>query len=253
MEDNEIGTLSITEDLQNKLEAKPASRYVKQDYDGNDYLPGWYMIAQANRIFGPASWSYTTVTVPERCDEGQTSKGRPYVAYVTVVRVTVHFQAMDANGALVESTVEREDIGQSKQIGDGRFGSAAKGSITDGLKRCLRTFGNAFGNHLYSDGGQGVVDRSRQQQPQQGNPRSGGPRSGSPPHSSGPRRKTGYGTVLASQLEEIRRLASENNWDERKMPDWINSKGIGNGITELSDLSEQSAASFIDVLKRHTA
>jgi len=147
-----LDSYSLSDALHEALNTPPDREFVKQDYEGNDYLPGWYVFHQANAIFGPAGWSYETVSLPEVCDEGNTSKGKPYVSFIAIVRVTVRLTCITDQGEHKEVEVVHEDVGQSRQIADGRFGAAAKGSITDGVKRCLRAFGPAFGNDLYRKG-----------------------------------------------------------------------------------------------------
>ena len=98
------------------------------------YIEGHVAIDTANRIFGFDGWSYEILEVA--CI-GETS-GK--VAYRATVKLTVN------------DTV-RVDVG----YGDGSNKSnilaahelALKESVTDALKRCLRSFGNQFGNSLY--------------------------------------------------------------------------------------------------------
>jgi len=104
------------------------------------YIAGHDAIDMANGVFGVGNWSYTTASV--------WCVGAVYHALVTL---QVH-----APGG---SIIERGDLGTCDiqgwkpdvQPNINAVQQAAKGCVTDGLKRCLRTFGAFFGNHLYSD------------------------------------------------------------------------------------------------------
>jgi len=106
-----------------------------------DYLEGWHVINEANRIFGFDGWSYTINLIQDALKDGKDSKGNPQwqAAYSCIATVTV-------------GNVTRQDVGFgsgfAKQIGDAIEG-ATKEAATDALKRALRTFGNQFGLALY--------------------------------------------------------------------------------------------------------
>lgn len=128
--------------LQEKLDAKnvkPPQQYGPK----GDYLEGWHVIAEANRIFGFDGWSYETVET--RCVSeaprkiGKAQKDGWGVTYTSRVRVTV-------------KGIVREDFGAGHgyDIDAGlAHESAVKEAVTDALKRALRTFGNPFGLALY--------------------------------------------------------------------------------------------------------
>ena len=108
------------------------------------YLEGWYMISEANRIFGFDGWSRETLDT--RCVLARESRGNFLVIYVARVRITVH-----AHGG----SVVREGHGS----GEGRGTSpgethdvAVKAAETDATKRALATFGKPFGLELYRHG-----------------------------------------------------------------------------------------------------
>jgi len=117
-----------------KSHVRPPSKYGPK----GDYLEGWHVIAEANRIFGHGAWSYTITRLDQSAlVEGQNGKGEPQwqAAYTCIVRLSV-------------GDAIREDVGFgsgfAKLIGDAIEG-ATKEAVTDALKRCLRTFGNPFG------------------------------------------------------------------------------------------------------------
>lgn len=106
-----------------------------------DYLEGWHVINEANRIFGFDGWSYTIDLRQDALVEGKDGKGNPQwqAAYTCVCTLRV-------------GDVTRQDVGFgsgfAKAIGDAIEG-ATKEAVTDALKRALRTFGNPFGLALY--------------------------------------------------------------------------------------------------------
>ena len=112
------------------------------------YLEGWYVISEANRIFGFDGWSRETLE--SRCVLSRENRGTFLAVYVARVRVTVR-----AN----EATIIREGHG----TGEGRGTSPAevhdialKAAETDATKRALATFGKPFGLELY----RGIKDAS---------------------------------------------------------------------------------------------
>jgi DNA repair and recombination protein RAD52 len=129
-------------ELAKKLDPKNVHPPAKYGPKG-DYLEGWFVIQEANRIFGFNGWSYDIhevkcVSERER-DIGQQKKPGFGVTYTARVCVIVQ-------------GVQRVDVGAGHGY-DVDCGlaheSAIKEAVTDALKRGLRTFGNAFGLALY--------------------------------------------------------------------------------------------------------
>jgi DNA recombination protein Rad52 len=135
----------LTADQRAMLEAPLDPKHVKKPSGSfgpkGDYLEGWHVINELNRVFGFDGWSYTINLSRDALTEGTDSKGQPQwqAAYTCVCTLTV-------GGAV------RQDVGFgsgfAKQVGDAIEG-ATKEAATDGLKRCARTFGNIFGLALY--------------------------------------------------------------------------------------------------------
>ena len=113
------------------------------------YLEGRVAIEQANRILGFGGWGYELVgDVVLREGESvdpQTGEAKPWRAYAATVRVTV------------PGSQPRVDVGFQAVADDTVEGheTAFKGSVTDALKRALRSYGGQFGNSLYGDGAMG--------------------------------------------------------------------------------------------------
>ncbi len=105
------------------------------------YLEGWYVISEANRIFGFDGWSRETVET--KCAIARETRGTFLAVYIARVRVTVQ---------AASSSVIREGHGSGEGRGD-RPGEvhdiALKAAETDATKRALATFGKPFGLELY--------------------------------------------------------------------------------------------------------
>lgn len=105
------------------------------------YLEGWYVVSEANRIFGFDGWSRETIdTRPVFTRE---NRGFFNAVYTAKVRITVRAG---------DKTVIREGHGS----GEGRGSSPAevhdialKAAETDATKRAFATFGRPFGLELY--------------------------------------------------------------------------------------------------------
>lgn len=104
------------------------------------YIAGNDAIDMANGVFGRGGWSYTTAQV--------WCVGAVYHALVTLQVHTPGGQIVE-RGDLGTCDIQGWKPGQEPNIN--AVQQAAKGSVTDGLKRCLRTFGAFFGNDLYKD------------------------------------------------------------------------------------------------------
>jgi hypothetical protein len=138
-----------------------------------NYLQGWVLIEEANRIFGFDGWQRQTlscqcVTEAKRLI-GSKSEGRPQkegwgVTYIARVRITVN---AGERGLLI-----REGTGAGHGI-DVDLGlaheSAIKEAETDAMKRALVTFGNPFGLALYDKSQRQVSGAPAQQTSQAAN------------------------------------------------------------------------------------
>lgn len=132
----------ITDAQKAMLEAPLDPRHVKKPSGSfgpkGDYLEGWHVINELNRIFGFDGWSYT-IDLSRDALEKAADKDQWQAAYTCVCELRV-------------GEVTRQDVGFgsgfAKGIGDAIEG-ATKEAATDALKRAARTFGNAFGLALY--------------------------------------------------------------------------------------------------------
>ncbi|MBM5783265.1 MAG: hypothetical protein FJ076_00170 [Cyanobacteria bacterium K_DeepCast_35m_m1_288] len=132
--------------------AAPLDRaHVRQREQGRgkvNYLEGWQLIAEANRIFGFDGWQRQTIAV--RCvAQAERTIGREQrpgwgVTYTARVRVTVTAGGLPPlirEGTGAGHGIDT-DLGQAHE-------SAIKEAETDAMKRALMTFGNPFGLALY--------------------------------------------------------------------------------------------------------
>ncbi len=120
----------------------------RRDGRGNrqyDYIEGHTVIDQANKIFGYGGWGYELV--------GDVSLRRIEKVDVRTGEVKVNYAYSAPVRVTVTGAPPRTDIGFHVVTEDTPEGheTAAKGAVTDGLKRALRSFGDRFGNGLYGD------------------------------------------------------------------------------------------------------
>ena len=126
------------EELQGKLDPKNISSRAGPGGKRLSYLEGWFVIQEANRIFGHDAWSRETLEI-EHLHAPYERSEKWIVSYRARVRVTVN-------------DVVREGTG----FGNGAAGNetdahelAIKEAETDAMKRAFMTFGNPFGLALY--------------------------------------------------------------------------------------------------------
>ena len=146
--------MAFTEAQLKNLEAKLNSKYVKtrRVHDTTlAYVEGWYVIAEANRIFGYDAWDRHTFST--RCVWSGSTSSQYGAAYIAKVRIAVRAGAL---------TITREGCGsgQAKASSPGEAHELAlKAAQTDATKRALATFGNPFGLALYDRELAGVTNR----------------------------------------------------------------------------------------------
>ena len=99
------------------------------------YLESWYVINEANRIFGFDGWQSETVQLD--CVQSDDF----CVTYIAKVRVTI-------NDVIREGVGAGHGKGKSVNLGD-KHESAVKEAESDARKRAFMQFGNQFGLSLY--------------------------------------------------------------------------------------------------------
>ena len=193
-----------------------------------DYIEGHTVIDQANKIFGYGGWGYELVgdVSLRRIEKVDVSTGQLRVtfAYSAPVRVSV-------NGA-----PSRTDIGFHIVTEDTPEGheTAAKGAVTDGLKRALRSFGDRFGNGLYGDQPSANVRGNGRQGSQRSNaPANNGNGNGNSGQQTG---GNGNGRRDGSYLQTLRgrliALGAEQGFDEERVREAVR-KQTGRDLDDL--------------------
>lgn len=112
------------------------------------YLEGWYVIAEANRIFGFDGWGRETVEA--RCIWQGRDGSNVGCSYLARVRITVY-----AGDRVLTREGSGAGHGRADSAGEAHA-NAVKEAETDATKRALATFGNRFGLALYDPKQNGV-------------------------------------------------------------------------------------------------
>lgn len=112
-----------------------------------EYVDGYHVITEANRIFGNDGWSYEITRLDQTSGQIYTLQGRegPYDQYRCSFMCTVR---VSVAGVIREGAAVGMGSGKPENTGD-VIESAVKEAETDALKRALRSFGNTFGLALY--------------------------------------------------------------------------------------------------------
>ena len=127
-------TKEQTEQLNQPIDPKVVS-YREKGNIQLAYLESWYVINEANRIFGFDGWQSETVQLD--CVQSDDF----CVTYIAKVRVTVGDVIKEGVGA-------GHGKGERVNLGD-KHESAVKEAESDARKRALMQFGNQFGLSLY--------------------------------------------------------------------------------------------------------
>lgn len=134
--------MSLDKETKGKLNQALDSKFIetREGAGGKllNYLPGAYYIRKANEIFEEGNWAPRTLEVTTL---GITPEGHT----MYVVRVEL----------VIDGCLPIVDVGFGTALGEKpeHHEMAIKGAATDGLKRCLRIFGDQFGLSLYEEKG----------------------------------------------------------------------------------------------------
>ncbi len=129
----------ITAELNKKLDPS-AIKPAPQGKFG-DYVDGYHVISEANRIFGNGGWSYEITRLVETSRLDVKGGAQVRVSYLCTVKVHI-------GDTFKEGSAVGMGSGKPENLGD-VIESAVKEAETDALKRALRTYGNTFGLALY--------------------------------------------------------------------------------------------------------
>jgi DNA recombination protein Rad52 len=135
--------------LTRKLDRRHVQSRTSEEGRAVPYLEGWFVVSEANAIFGFSGWDRETVhfeKVFESAAGGETRCG--YFARVRIrVRAGTEIIMREGTGF---GSASAKDRGQAHE-------RALKGAETDATKRALATFGNRFGLALYDKDQAGVT------------------------------------------------------------------------------------------------
>lgn len=108
-----------------------------------EYVDGYHVVTEANRIFGNGGWSYEITRLQEthRMTLGDAGNEQIRISFLCTVKVHV-------GDTFKEGSAVGMGAGKVSNTGD-VIESAVKEAETDALKRALRTYGNTFGLALY--------------------------------------------------------------------------------------------------------
>lgn len=145
-----------------ELDSKIPREEVSTRSGGNgvtlDYVSGYYVISQLNRIFGPANWSYTSEV--SKLFEGRVldryGKDIFTVHYSSCVKLRVKFpnsQTTEFSDYGYGDGTDKTNPGKAHEL-------AIKEAVTDGIKRCAKNLGNRLGLALYSKEQENVEETS---------------------------------------------------------------------------------------------
>lgn len=139
-----------TRELERKLEPELVSMRPGGHASVN-YITGENAVRLANKIFGFNGWSTRILEVNHvLCNE---RNGR----YDIVIRSSMEVMLKDGT---VKQDVGVGAIKNARDFGDA-YDTALKTAVTDGMKRCLRLFGDRLGNCLYNDGYNKEIKKQR--------------------------------------------------------------------------------------------
>lgn len=120
-----------------------------------DYLAGWFVISEANRIFGFDGWSSETLRLEHvgtvDMPPDKYGKIKKHVAYRSTVQVTI--DGIVRQGSGYGDGIEANEL-KAHEL-------AIKESETDARKRAFMTFGNPFGLALYDKERNGVAEAEK--------------------------------------------------------------------------------------------
>ena len=203
------------------------------------YLDGGTIIATANEVFGYDGWGYevlgpvTLIQVGERGDS-KSGEIKPIRCYTATVKVNV------------TGVPSRTDVGMVfiEQDNPESHETAYKGSVTDGLKRALRGFGDRFGNRLYVDdvprSGKGTGNGRRQQ------PKGNSPEDQRQADAGSDSQDQTNGTSETSNLNALRRRLVDVSAAKGVTVDQLRETVLRRDKKDLNDLTEEELRAWID-------
>lgn len=146
--------MALPKEIIAKLEAEFDQGRVKlkkiQGRPDAEYLESYDVINKANEVFGYGGWGTQVINVQ----------------MVPVDNKTVCIATVQLN---VDGCLSRQDVGVVVSAGDSpqALETAAKGAVSDGIKRNFRHFGKQFGNDLYAKDGDAPKGKAAKKKPEE--------------------------------------------------------------------------------------
>ena len=158
--------MPLTRKQKQELAIAPPEDAIRTREEGGKslaYLEGWYLVREADRIFGADCWDRITLTA--QCVWQGKHEGKPACSYTARVRLCIR-------AGTASFVREGSGAGHGQGVHPGEaHGQALKAAETDATKRALATLGAPFGLTLYeaARAGTGEVGSTAQASPQAGN------------------------------------------------------------------------------------
>lgn len=121
------------------------------------YLPGWHVINELNKIFGPDAWSYDVTEL--RCVHSGELQGKygpvQSASYSATVALYVQFPGNEQAKRITDvgfgNGTDKVDPGKPHEL-------ATKEAVTDAIKRCAKSLGMFLGLSLYTKSDEYIED-----------------------------------------------------------------------------------------------
>ena len=131
--------------IQTTLEKYTPREYVKTKVDQTDgtvieYIEAWKVIELANNIFGEGGWSNFVREL--KIIDNEYENGMFHVTSTCIVKIQLK------TGTTHEEMGIGLAVNKDKSLA---YQNSKKDAVSDGIKRCLRLFGNVLGNKFEDD------------------------------------------------------------------------------------------------------
>jgi hypothetical protein len=149
------------EEILKALDADTPRDVIEQREGGGakklSYLPGWHVINELNKIFGPDAWSYDVTEL--RCVHSGEFPGKygaiQSASYVATVSLYVQFPGSEQAKRITDvgfgNGTDKTDPGKPHEL-------ATKEAVTDAIKRCAKSLGMFLGLSLYTKSDEYIED-----------------------------------------------------------------------------------------------
>lgn len=153
--------MKTKEQILSELDADIPRNVIEQRDGGGakklSYLPGWHVINELNKIFGPDAWSYDVTEL--RCVHSGELQGKygpvQSASYSATVALYVQFPGNEQAKRITDvgfgNGTDKADPGKPHEL-------ATKEAVTDAIKRCAKSLGMFLGLSLYTKSDEYIED-----------------------------------------------------------------------------------------------